>query len=822
MERRMATLASPPAETAEPLAGRASRWPFFLFALTGFTGVLAEQGFEKYMSLLVGATAAASTVVIFSYFLGFALGSWGTGVFVRRGGVRQPLRIYGLLEFLVGISCVVFSYSFHPIVDKLAPWQALYANPLLKFAVRFAFGSILLLPAAALMGASFPLIARAVDRGNASQGKSWLLAYALNLVGAVLAALSGPYLMMPRIGIRGALWLCFGIGAFVFAVCLVVKLPTSESREESRSDEARVGTLKAALDPDARTLLTGAFASGFLFFALEVLWTHLIGIAIGGSVYAFSSMLTCVLLGLLIGAFRVHKAAGEHHRVSYSKIFQFAALLLVIQLRLWDWGQALFVIDLPHPLQNFYAVEAIKLALAAVLIVPSAAMLGAIYPCLLRSPVLERPGYSYLVGYVNTWNSLGCLAGAVAGIFFLIPVLGAEWSLKLIIVVSLGVGLLFVWRESPSRKALRTALGGMAIVLLYTGLVRWDKRMIASGMNVYFGQVAPADQANKPAAPERTAELIFFDESAQGGITSVIQFTNVKTHATERVLLTNGKYEGSDDLDNQGMAQIGFSAIPTLFAGDTGRALLIGLGTGHSALALARMGYRRVDVAEFAPGIVKASRQIYARLTEGALDFPNVTLHLEDGRNLLQTNPGVTYDLITVEITSVWFAGATNVYSREFYQLAKSRLRPQGALQQWIQLHHISPREVESEIATARSVFPYVSFWYFGGQGIMVASIDPQIPDDARLAMVAGRMKLLIKRPTSEQQRIADEMFRSRILSPGEVDRMLHQAEAHGRPAVINTDHNRWLEYATPRYNSSNADWVSRNLAFLRSFEARQ
>jgi spermidine synthase len=577
--------------------------------------------------------------------------------------------------------------------------------------VRFAFGSILIVPSAALMGASFPLIACAVDRSNGSQGRSWLRAYALNLTGAVLAALSGAYVILPLAGIRGALWLCFGICAFVFVGCQFAtpgnpRLVATEDRQ-----------ISARLDHDARILLTGAFASGFVFFALEVLWTHLVGIAVGGSVYAFSAMLTMVLLGLLIGAFRVDRISRRQVPVSYSRIFQLAALLLVIQLRMWDWGQAVFLIDLPAPLQNFFAVETIKLALAAVLIVPSAAMLGAIYPCLLRSPVLERPEYSYLVGYLNTWNSLGCLMGAVAGIFFLIPLLGAEWSLKLIIVTALAVSLLFLWRENPSRKALNKALAGVAIVLLYAAVCKWDKRLIASGMNVYFGQVAAPDSAKQPEGPRLGAELIFFDESAQGGITSVVEFTDLQSHAKERVLLTNGKYEGSDDLDNQGRAQIGFAAIPSMFNAEAGRALLIGLGTGHSALALTRVGYREVDVAEFAPGIIRASRQVFPRLTEGALDFPNVSVKLEDGHNLLLTKPLRAYDLITVEITSVWFAGATNVYSREFYQLAKQRLRPRGVLQQWVQLHHISPREVESEIATVRSVFPYVSFWYFGGQG---------------------------------------------------------------------------------------------------------
>src|SRR5712691_8184152 len=99
----------------------APTWPFLLYALSGFTGVLAEQGFEKYMSLLLGATAAASAVVISTYFLGFALGSWAIGALIRSGRLRDPLRTYGALEFLVGVSCVGFSYVFHPLIGGLAP-----------------------------------------------------------------------------------------------------------------------------------------------------------------------------------------------------------------------------------------------------------------------------------------------------------------------------------------------------------------------------------------------------------------------------------------------------------------------------------------------------------------------------------------------------------------------------------------------------------------------------------------------------------------------------------------------------------------------------
>ncbi|MEI9975726.1 MAG: hypothetical protein WDO73_28905 [Ignavibacteriota bacterium] len=139
------------------------RVPLALYTLTGFGGLLAEQGFEKYLQLLVGATASASAVVLFTYFLGFALGGVAAAKLIRRGLVARPLLVYGMVELAVGLACVLFTYTVHPLMSWLAPLQNLVGAPVLKLQVRFVCGCILVLPTAALMGASFPLIAQVLE-----------------------------------------------------------------------------------------------------------------------------------------------------------------------------------------------------------------------------------------------------------------------------------------------------------------------------------------------------------------------------------------------------------------------------------------------------------------------------------------------------------------------------------------------------------------------------------------------------------------------------------------------------------------------------------
>lgn len=783
--------------------------PIGLYALTGFSGVLAEQGFEKYIALLVGATVYSSATVIFAYFLGFGLGAWVLAAFARRGWISRPLLTYGILELLVGVTCVTFTYGFHPLSAHLAPFQSSNDSMLQRLAVRFAFGAILILPSAALMGASFPLIAQALEDGEEPRESRLIVAYGANLLGAFAAAVGGAYAILPAIGVRGAMWLCGGIGAVVFAT--TVLLPEPESRAAAG---VKVEVPLECIDDQALLLVT-ALLSGLVFFTLEVLWTHLIATLLGASVYAFASMLALVLLGLFFGALRARRTSEPASAAAFSKVLGRSALLLILQFRLWDYIQIGFLAQIPGWMKSFYTVEGFKFLLGALLIVPPSALLGTLYPMLLRHPTLRRPGASWFVGYLNLANSVGCLAGAILGVFFFIPVLGTEWSLKIIVVALAVTGSVFLWRERPGRTAFLKTVGAGTLFFGYALTWHWNQLLLTSGQNTYFGR------SDKPAVPAKSASdgpsatnlgIMFFEENAQGGFTTVVQIDYANL-PPKRMLLSNGKFEGTDDLSAQGFAQIAFASIPSQFTEGFGRALQIGLGTGQSADTLVRLGFNTVDIAEFAPGIVHASSRWFQNVNGNVLAEPNVRLHLEDGRNYLQLAPARSFDVISIELSSVWFAGATNLYSREFYEMAKSRLTPGGALQQWVQFHHTRPRELGVQIATLRSVFPFVSVWSSGGQGMMVATMHPQELTEARRTYIAERLRSLNNVPESQRKSLEAHIFDSQLLSPAAVDRLLSQGQ-YG----INTDHNRWIEYATPRYNWTDDDDGAANLAWLKTF----
>jgi spermidine synthase len=321
---------------------------------------------------------------------------------------------------------------------------------------------------------------------------------------------------------------------------------------------------------------------------------------------------------------------------------------------------------------------------------------------------------------------------------------------------------------------------------------RWDRLQLTSGEQVYFHRTYVFPQT----------ELRFFHEDTYGGITTVVE--NAVGAARSRVLLTNGKFQGNDS--GEMAAQDGFALAPMMFARRWDDALVIGLGTARSAYVVATMGFANVGCAEIAPGIVQAARWEFAHVNGGVLDRPNIHTVLEDARNILLVDQR-SYDLVSMELTSVWFAGATNLYSREFYQVARSRLRPGGVLQQWVQLHHIAVDDLATVLATMRDGFAYVSLFVLGKQGVVIGTHEPQLTQEAFFSRLAAHAPELGEHDAAAT---VQRLHASRLLSPADVDALIAR-----RSPRLNTDKNRRLEYTTARYGFERHDRYPENLAAL-------
>ena len=606
--------------------------------------------------------------------------------------------------------------------------------------------------------------------------------------------------MFSYTGLDRALIGCFALACSVLVIAF--RLSTVLEPGGSRNDPAPVPN--KPLPKDAYALIAFAFLSGFLFFGLEVLWVHLAATVIGTSVYAFANTLFAVLVGLYLGNRLVLQLSWPDREMTpkrYQQLIGGCLVILLLTFALWDDIPRIFLMVRPY-VAGFFSGEFVRLALLFVLVSIPAMFVGALFPALFRMPAFREAGPVRMVSLVSAANALGCISGAAISGLFLLPALGSENLFKLLITL-LALGLAaFSWRylANQARRQLfacAIALGCVALLLV----LPWNYHELTAGYNVYFD-----------VRSVRSGSVIrFLHESPAGGFTSVVDNSaraedgSIRSY---RTLLTNGKFQGNDAWEVP--AQIGFALIPILHTHVQDHALVIGLGTGQTANVVQQFGFRQIDIAEISPGVAAAAEAFFAHINDAVLERGNVSLHADDGRHfLLQTD--TRYDLITIEISSMWFNGATNLYSTDFFELAAKKLAPGGVLQQWLQLHHLPAREVGTVIASVRAVFPYVEFWVHGGQGILLASREPlQISTD--LIRRAATLPLI--------RRLDDDFINrvlgSRLLDPLAVDRLAHTVSRAG--IVPNNDSNRAMEFWSPRYNLDRRDYPRLNLEYLSRF----
>jgi spermidine synthase len=765
------------------------------FVMTGCAGLLAEQCFEKLLTQLVGASTPAAALVLAVYFLGLTLGAM---LYARARPPAQPLRRYALLEAGVATWSLLLLATAGGLVTLLSPLLRLGSSSFLLMQLLRAIVAVAwILPPTLLMGATFPVIVDVLEQWRIPRPRRAMAAfYSLNLLGAILGALLGPYWAFPRWGLDGTLIFTFLVDGT--AALIAWGLASGARPRAPRESVVPLpgGALATATSP---VLLGLACLSGFLFFSLEVLWTHLLSVVIGTSVYAFAAVLAIVLVALGLGGWLATVLFRGDRLVPAAGLG--VMLLIASGLLTWQYGQwpgvpPLFVVWGSN-LTRFDQGELLRWIQAGRLLLLPATVMGMVYPTLFRMQLFPAHERGRAAGRLSASNSVGCVMGALVTAFLLIPQLGSEATLRLMGFLLIIASVVLAWHFGRGKSRVAVLLLSAATAWLWAREPAWDRLSLTHGGHVNFTahMVGPDTQ------------LAFFHEDAQG-ITTVVRTPSPEGQPV-LALLTNGKFQANDSMEVY--AQIGFALIPTLHVREPGEALVIGLGSGQSAAVVEGMGFRHIDIAEISAGIVRATGAFFSHINGGILTNPRVDLHQDDGRNYLLLSRR-RYDLVTMEISNVWFAGATSLYSREFYALARQRLKPGGMMQQWVQLHHISPVEVGSILATMHAVFPYVSLWLQGGQGILVGSVEPQRLQPWVVERLAERNPWKARGEETVRTQF-QQVLLSRLLAPADTDRLV--ATTH---PVVNTDWNRFLEYATPRYSLGRYPWTEINLRVFASF----
>jgi len=707
---------------------------FVLFLISGLTGVVFEVVSSKLLGLLMGNSIYSITTVVTAFMAGLALGSWYADRLVRGA---KPLAVYGTLEACVGLFCLAFPWLLdlaHPLLqlsyDPLK--DSFYLLSLLRFFVAF---SLLMIPTT-LMGATLPVLAAGLSRGETTLCATVGQLYAVNSLGAVLGALASSFFLLPVFGISTTLKI---IALADLTIALLAHRAARLSETAATKDETLLVERATAAGQSRRSGSSGLIIlalgfAGFAAMALEIAWTRSLILVLGSSTYAFSMILASFIAGISVGSFVATRL--ESVEISAGKLLVFLTMGVSVTglLTLPLLGQLpLVLVDILVDFsQQWTILQAMELFLIGVVILVPATLMGACFPTAIRLAGEEKEGLTRTIGRLYGANTVGNILGSFSAGMLLIPALGIQRTIWVASLIEGATSAMLALLLLPDPRWTRIRFASVALVApisLCLCLPGWDRLVMNSGTYLYAGcyaREARSNQTDYRRAMHRAGRVIFNKE----GVSATVSI--LEDPAGDRGLIVNGKTDASSVADMKTQRLVGH--LPMLLHPDPKDALVIGLGAGVTLSSVLGHPAKRIDLVEISPEIVEASRY-FMRENRDCLSDPRVHLTITDARNHLALSAR-KYDVIASEPTNPWISGVASLFTREFFQLLRDRLNPGGVVSQWVQAYSTSTEDFKAVIGTFRSVFPFTTLWRSteGTDYILVGSNHRLLPDCEQLA----------------------------------------------------------------------------------------
>lgn len=768
-----------------------------LFFFSGLTALVYQIVWARLLMLAFGASAFAVAAVLMAFMGGMTAGAMAAGRVVDRR--TDQLRIYALLEFVIAGYALVLpsiiagmSWLYVWVYQQFSP--EFYVLSLLRLIVSI---SILLVPTAA-MGATLPLLCSLVAQDRERASHRTALLYGINTLGGIVGCLGAGFILIPMIGLAGTTWAAVLGNAVIGVVALMAarmqaSAPTPAT-ELTPGPQRPPRRAPGPIDEAAQTWITVVIAvtalSGFTAMIYETLWTRVLSMVIGGTVYAFTTMLAAFLSGLALGSLlHAWKPSGRP-----------GARLAACQvgIGLWVLLMTPHFDHLPFALlkvfeltqDNWALFQFLRfLLLFGVLVVPTT-LFGLSFPLAVQLVVRRDGETGSKIGLLYGLNTIGNVAGAFVGGFVLIPFVGLQPGLVIAATVNIFAAMLLVAMDPQRRPAVKAYLGGaLAAAAMVAVLIMspWNLSYLNSGAYVY------ARYYNGLADLKATLqeyEPVFYQEGATGTV-AVLRAPDGTLSLT-----IDGKTDASTGQNADMATQMLLSHLPALFVDEPADALLVGLGSGVSLGSLLRHEVRSVDVLEISPGVVEASHY-FREYNHDPLGDARVRLMTADGRHHLERTDR-HYDLIISEPSNPWITGVSNLFTREYYQLMARRLNHGGIACQWVPSYHMSQETLGIVCKTFSDVFPHSSLWTSTAVGdlFLIGSAEPLRLSYRAVAERLGRPAI---REDLDRVGLGDPTLLARTFKycPSGLETFLDSFDTE---LPINTDLHPVLEFQTPRF----------------------
>jgi spermidine synthase len=620
---------------------------------SGVAALIYEIVWFQLLELVIGSTAVSLGILLATFMGGMCLGS----LILRR------LRLY-TIELGIAI-CGVLVLFLMPFVGSSYSAAAC------------------LLPPTLLMGATLPALAR-----QAQQVSRMGFLYGANIAGGVFGCLFSGFYLLRVYDVATATYVAVAINVTVAALAFALTYrtpsvdPSSTRPRPAGSSPTREG---------GGAVYIAIALSGLCALAAEAIWTRMLGLLLGASVYTLSIIVAVFLTGLGIGSAigsvlcrvlaRPRLALGWCQLLAAGGI-AWTAYSLGASLPYWPIN--------PSISSNVWFNFQLDLVRAFWALLPATLLWGASFPLALAAVAPGTQDRAKLVSGVYAANTLGAIAGALGASLFLVAWVGSQRTEQVLIALSTVSGLILL----PRRWIVAVALGCLSIysvppvakLLIAHG--RYAATWVGKGDVIYAGE----------GMNSSVAVMSFPNGTLTFHVAGKIQASNVPRDMRLQRMLGH---------------------ITTLTAARPRSVLVIGCGAGITAGAVSiDPRVEQETIAEIEPLVPQAASTYFSEPNFDVLRNPKVQVRIDDGRHYLLTTKE-KFDGITVDPLDPWVKGAANLYTKEFFEAMKQHLNPGGVVTMYVQLFETNTEAVKSAVATFFEVFPNGTIWGnpYQGQG---------------------------------------------------------------------------------------------------------
>ena len=696
-----------------------SRLVYLYFFISGITALVYEIIWTRQLTLVFGHTVYSVSIVLSAFMAGLGFGSYVWGHWIDRATAEKektpPLLMYGRIEILIFAASAVLSLIFSEF-DGVYAWMHrwLPESPVLFNVFKAVLAFLMMFIPATFMGATLPIISKYYVTDNTRLGTQIGYLYSINTLGAAVGCVLTGFIFISTFGV---------LQTALFASCanLIIGIGCIRIHQEEHPGEKvpwRLPEIKwpsVKLSGKQKLWLGVSFVCGFTALAYEVLWTRLLVFSIASTVYSFSLMLAVFLLGICIGSLVAVPLMARASSLRTVLIALQAGIGVYVLFTLFSMESLL-----SSPWNSYNLVNPGKTFLryfkdsAALMLVPTL-LFGINFPVLIK---LAAGGHEHVgrgTGQVYSANTLGAILGSLVAGFVFLPWLGTEKSLMAVAMLNLLMVPLLFGTGDYSTPGLRKGVTGVTVVaVLVLNLL-----LPGNLLDRFF---------MRDSAGKRNIDAQLYFEEGLTDTVAVFRDDYGILDPTAKRLITNGVSMSSSNVIATRYMKL-LAHVPILLSDNPENVMVICFGTGQTTGAAGihpRVG--QVDSVELSPSVLNAAPSFKTENHDVA-NNPKVNFVVQDGRNYLLTTQK-QYDVITGEPPPPRTAFTVNLYTRDFYEAARDRLKPGGLMTQWIPLHSQSAEEVDMHFKTFLSVFPHAIAWMPVANEILIIGSDQPIAID--------------------------------------------------------------------------------------------